>query len=186
MAPPPLSLEDELVEIVRGYAAPLLPGAKAKFLELVDRALREEALPFGAGSVARVCARVQREFVAAMDDAPPGGRRHLVTAMTPEVVVRRAGGDRLPSTVEAPEPPPAPVTITACAAVGRGAVDRLRRVLTYASGRALHVRVAHRKYRWEEISHEVLVSHRSAVRSCDLRNDPHLSASNATWCRTER
>ena len=38
----------------------------------------------------------------------------------------------------------------------------------------------------EEYSHEGLVSHRSAVRSRDLRNDPDLSASNAAWCRTER
>jgi len=38
----------------------------------------------------------------------------------------------------------------------------------------------------EEDSHEGLVSHRSAVRSRDLRNDPDLSASNAAWSRTER
>ncbi len=38
----------------------------------------------------------------------------------------------------------------------------------------------------EEYSHEGLVSHRSAVRSRDLRNDPDLSASNAAWSRTER
>src|SRR6266516_2947963 len=37
-----------------------------------------------------------------------------------------------------------------------------------------------------ESSHEGLVSHRSAVRSRDLRNDPDLSASNAAWSRTER
>jgi hypothetical protein len=38
----------------------------------------------------------------------------------------------------------------------------------------------------KEKNYEGLVSHRSAVRSRDLRNDPDLSASNATWCRTER
>src|SRR6516165_6132679 len=59
-------------------------------------------------------------------------------------------------------------------------------VLTHASRRAHHVRVAHRKNVGRKSSHEGLVSHRSAVRSRDLRNDPHLSASNATWCRTER
>src|SRR5580700_2019740 len=42
------------------------------------------------------------------------------------------------------------------------------------------------KQRREEISHEGLVSHRSAIRSRDLRNDPDLSASNAAWSRTER
>src|SRR6516225_7161616 len=59
-------------------------------------------------------------------------------------------------------------------------------VLTHASRRAHHVLVAHRKNVGRKSSHEGLVSHRSAVRSRDLRNDPHLSASNATWCRTER
>jgi hypothetical protein len=37
-----------------------------------------------------------------------------------------------------------------------------------------------------EERHESLVSHRSAVRGRDLRNDPDLSASNAAWSRTER
>jgi hypothetical protein len=63
---------------------------------------------------------------------------------------------------------------------------RVTPLLTHASRRALDVRVAHRKHRKEEYSHEGLVSHRSAVRSRDLRNDPDLSASNATWSRTER
>src|SRR4029453_2826417 len=38
----------------------------------------------------------------------------------------------------------------------------------------------------EEKNHEGLVSHRSAVRSRDLRNDPDLSASNAAWRGVER
>jgi hypothetical protein len=38
----------------------------------------------------------------------------------------------------------------------------------------------------KEKNYEDMVSHQSAVRSRDLRNDPDLSASNATWCRTER
>jgi hypothetical protein len=38
----------------------------------------------------------------------------------------------------------------------------------------------------KEKNYEDMVGHQSAVRSRDLRNDPDLSASNATWCRTER
>ena len=38
----------------------------------------------------------------------------------------------------------------------------------------------------KEKNYEDMVSHRFAVRSRDLRNDPDLSASNATWSRTER
>jgi hypothetical protein len=49
----PLSLEAELVRIVRDYAAPL-----------------------GVGLVARTCARVQRQFVAVPDEgATVDGRR---------------------------------------------------------------------------------------------------------------
>jgi hypothetical protein len=62
----------------------------------------------------------------------------------------------------------------------------LHRVLTHASRRALHVQVAHRKRRTEEISHEGLVSYRSAVRSRDLCNDSDLTAGDATRCRAER
>src|SRR5262249_53923590 len=36
-----------------------------------------------------------------------------------------------------------------------------------------------------ESSHEGLVSHRSAVRGRDFRNDPDLTASDAAWCRAE-
>src|SRR4029077_6520978 len=38
----------------------------------------------------------------------------------------------------------------------------------------------------KEKNYEDMVSHRSAVRSRDLRNNPDLSASNATWSRIER
>src|SRR6516165_912485 len=72
--------------------------------------------------------------------------------------------------------------VTVMSEPGKGSSDP---VLTHASRRAHHVRVAHRKNVGRK-SYEGLASHRSAVRSRDLRNDPHLSASNATWCRTER
>src|SRR5258706_15631284 len=38
----------------------------------------------------------------------------------------------------------------------------------------------------EEISHEGLASHRSAVRSRDLCNDSNLTAGDAARCRAER
>jgi hypothetical protein len=79
-----------------------------------------------------------------------------------------------------------PRRVAAARWAGRVARLILHRLLTHASRCALHVRVAHRKHRDEEISHEGLVSHRSAVRSRDLRNDPALSASNAAWSRTDR
>jgi hypothetical protein len=58
--------------------------------------------------------------------------------------------------------------------------------LTHASRRALHVRVAHRKHRKEEISHEGLVSHRSAVRSRGPRHHPGLTASDTARRGAER
>jgi len=71
---------------------------------------------------------------------------------------------------------------------GRGILKKLilHRVLTHASRRALHVRVAHRKHRREEISHEGLVSHRSAVRSRGPRHHPGLRAGNTARCGVER
>jgi hypothetical protein len=42
------------------------------------------------------------------------------------------------------------------------------------------------QHRREEISHEGLVSHWSAVRSRDPRDHPHLTASNTAWSRIER
>jgi len=57
--------------------------------------------------------------------------------------------------------------------------------LTHASRRALHVRVAHRR-RKEEISHEGLVSYRSAVRSRGPRHHPCVRAGNTTRSGGER
>src|SRR6516162_10395266 len=71
---------------------------------------------------------------------------------------------------------------------GRGILKRLilHRVLTHASRRALHVRVAHRKHRKEEISHEGLVSYRSAVRSRGPRHHTGVRADNTARCGVER
>ena len=60
----------------------------------------------------------------------------------------------------------------------------LHRVLTHASRRALHV-LAHRP-RKEEISHEGLVSYRSAVRSRGPRHHPGVRAGNTARCGVER
>src|SRR6516165_7082572 len=69
---------------------------------------------------------------------------------------------------------------------GRGILKKLilHRVLTHASRRALHV-LAHRP-RKEEISHEGLVSYRSAVRSRGPRHHPGVRAGNTARCGVER
>src|SRR5258708_32590296 len=58
--------------------------------------------------------------------------------------------------------------------------------LTHASRRALHLLVAHRKHHREGISHEGLVSHRTAVCSPALLKEPDLNASNTPRGVTER
>jgi hypothetical protein len=65
-----LALTEELVEIVRTYAAPIAPSMRPRFYEMVDRKLRECEL--GAGIVARVCAEVPKEFIIApaVDEQP--------------------------------------------------------------------------------------------------------------------
>jgi hypothetical protein len=57
-------------------AQPIPPAARSRFYEKVDRALCGEG-ELGAGVVARTCARVQRDFIVAVPDAPPvvDGRR---------------------------------------------------------------------------------------------------------------
>jgi hypothetical protein len=61
-SPPASSLADlpELAEIIRSYAAPLAPPVRNRFYEEVDRELGAGCV-LGAGLVARVCARVQRQ-----------------------------------------------------------------------------------------------------------------------------
>jgi hypothetical protein len=73
---PPSTLADvpELVEVLRSYAAPLLPAARPRFFEAVDRAIAGSEL--GAGILSRVCAEQQRKFLAADDPRPVvDGRR---------------------------------------------------------------------------------------------------------------
>jgi hypothetical protein len=47
-----LTLTEELVTIIKTYAAPIPPPARSRFYEMVDRALGKREL--GAGIVARV------------------------------------------------------------------------------------------------------------------------------------
>jgi hypothetical protein len=81
--PPPLSLADvpELTEVLRSYAAPIPAAARARFYELVDCALRGEG-ELGIGSVSRVCAKAQREFVVtpAVDLEPPPTKERKLDA----------------------------------------------------------------------------------------------------------
>jgi hypothetical protein len=66
---------DELAAIIRSHAKPIPAPARQRFYEAVDDAL-DGVGELGPGIVARVCARVQRQFVA-VPDAPPvvDGRR---------------------------------------------------------------------------------------------------------------
>jgi hypothetical protein len=63
-----------LIEIVRAHAAPLRPGARARFLEEVDRRLAGADM-LGPGSLARICREVQRAFVYGEAPRPAGVRR---------------------------------------------------------------------------------------------------------------
>jgi hypothetical protein len=58
--PMPLALTDHQMDVILRAARPLDPGLRAPFLEAVAHALRDQ--PIGDGSVARVCAQVQRQF----------------------------------------------------------------------------------------------------------------------------
>ena len=55
------ALTDELVAIIRRYAAPIPPPARCRFYEQVDQELLE-ADELGPGEVARTCRKVQRRF----------------------------------------------------------------------------------------------------------------------------
>jgi len=56
----------ELAAIIKTAAAPLLPGFRSKFYEIVDRNLRDER-ELGPGAVFRACVRAQRELTVAID-----------------------------------------------------------------------------------------------------------------------
>jgi hypothetical protein len=68
--PSPFELHAELAAIIRDAAAPLLPGSRSRFYEVVDRLLRDEPGALGPGTVSRACRRAQREFVATPDQGP--------------------------------------------------------------------------------------------------------------------
>jgi len=65
----PLTDLPELAEIIRSYAAPLAPAARNRFYEEVDRELGGGCV-LGPGLLARVCAKIQRQFVAIPDGKP--------------------------------------------------------------------------------------------------------------------
>jgi hypothetical protein len=56
-----LALSDELVAIIRRYAAPIPPPARCQFYEQVDQELLE-ADELGPGVVARTCRKVRRRL----------------------------------------------------------------------------------------------------------------------------
>jgi hypothetical protein len=58
---PPLALTDSQLDAVYQAAGPLSPAVRPAFLELVAQALAG-AGEIGDGTVARVCAEVQRRF----------------------------------------------------------------------------------------------------------------------------
>jgi hypothetical protein len=65
----------ELAAIVRTAALAIPAPARGRFLEAVDRELTGQG-ELGPGLVSRMCAKIQRQFVA-VPDAPPAvdGRR---------------------------------------------------------------------------------------------------------------
>jgi hypothetical protein len=69
---PPLALTDSQLDTVYRCAGPLAPAMRPAFLELVAQALAG-AGEIGDGTVARVCAEVQRRFWVPPDLARGAG-----------------------------------------------------------------------------------------------------------------
>jgi hypothetical protein len=70
--PPPLSVDEECIAVIRQYAWPISPHRRPAFYERVTELLRGEVL--GPGSCARACATAQLDFIAS-PDAIADGRR---------------------------------------------------------------------------------------------------------------
>jgi hypothetical protein len=74
-AMPPISFDDQQIQTIRTSAAPIVPRLRARFLEEVVNALRQHE-SVGAGTVARVCAGLQRQYLSgAMDRKPAKFKR---------------------------------------------------------------------------------------------------------------
>jgi hypothetical protein len=68
---PPLTVEEECIEVLKTYAQPISRWDRPRFLERVDELMR--GVEAGPGAYARACARAQSEFLnaPAVDAASP-------------------------------------------------------------------------------------------------------------------
>ena len=81
---PPLTVDQECVEVIRLYAQPILPRDRPRFYERVTELLR--GVEVGPGSYARACIEAQRSFLFAppIDEQP-----HRPSAQVPRSPFRR-------------------------------------------------------------------------------------------------